>query len=352
MGAFGWLSGYSLTANGTANAGLHDQRLGLDWVYKNIHLFGGDPERVTVMGESAGGGSIMHQVTAYGGKRGPVPFQQAIVQSPGWFPVTSVDQQEDILQDFLGILKVNTVDEARQLPTEKLIAANSYQVAKTQLYGTFTYGPVVDGTFVPEMPGKLLAQGDYDHNLKVMLGHNANEGLVFTPPTSLDDSNYRATIKEDFPNMAPNVVDYVANVLYPPIYNGSYGYKDSVGRMSLSISDVIFQCNTDYFNQAFNGESYAYKFSIPPALHGMDVSYTFFHGGGPSMSVLNTTVARAMQDYITSFTQTGTPKSDLGPVFEKYGDDSRMLNFGLSNITMTKDLTDNPRCSFWQQVPY
>ena len=210
----------------------------------------------------------MHQVTAYGGKRGPVPFQQAILQSPGWFPVTSVDQQEDTLQQFLGILNVNTIDEARKLPTEKLIAANSYQVAKTRIYGTFTYGPVVDGTFTPEMPGKLLAQGDYDHNLKVMVGHNANEGLLFTPPTSQNGSTYKATIKEDFPDMPPNVANYLTDVLYPPIYNGSYGYKDPVGRMALSISDVIFQCNTDYFNKAFKGNTHAYMFSIPPAFHG------------------------------------------------------------------------------------
>lgn len=352
MGVFGWLAGYSLTANGTANAALHDQRLGLDWVYKYIHMFGGDPERVTVMGESAGGGSIMHQVTAYAGKRGPAPFQQAIMQSPGWFPVPSEDVQEETLQQFLGILNVNTIDEARALPSDKLIAANSYQVAMTPIYGTFTYGPVVDGTFVPEMPGKLLLQGDYDHNIKVMVGHNANEGLLFTSPASLNDSAYHTIIEDDFPDMPSNVAKYLTDVLYPPQYNGSYGYKNSVERLALSVSDVVFQCNNDYFNQAFNGESYSYLFSIPPAFHGQDTSYTFYHGGPPSMSVLNTTVAKAMQDYITSFTQTGIPKSELGPTFEKYGNDSRMLEFGLSKISVMKDPTDNVRCQFWQQVPY
>jgi carboxylesterase type B len=63
LGAFGSISGPTLQEDGVANAGLLDQRLALEWVQQHIHKFGGDPERVAVMGESAGVGSILLQIT-------------------------------------------------------------------------------------------------------------------------------------------------------------------------------------------------------------------------------------------------------------------------------------------------
>ncbi|OJJ45549.1 hypothetical protein ASPZODRAFT_152607 [Penicilliopsis zonata CBS 506.65] len=353
LGAFGWLAGSSLTGNGTANAALYDQRFALDWVYKNIHLFGGNPNRVTVMGESAGGGSIEHQITAFGGSRGPAPFQQAILQSPGWYPVPEQDEQEDTLQEFLGLLNVSTIAQARSLPSSDLIAANAYQVAKTQLYGTFKYGPVVDGVFAPELPGMLLLEGRFDHNLSIMVGHNANEGLAFTPPYSVESDGLELLIKSHLPEISANAENYITNVLYPANYSGLYGYNTTVGRSALTIGDLVFSCNTDYLNRAYGNDTYAYMFSIPPAIHGQDVPYTFYTPGVSSASdVESTYIADVMQDYFTSFVETGVPNSTIGPVFEKYGARGRLLNLGLTNITAMQDPTRNPRCKWWQKGLY
>lgn len=77
LGAFGFASSSEIKSRGVLNAGLMDQVFALQWVQKNIAKFGGNPNRVTISGESAGGGSVMLHAIAQGGSLGTSLFVNA-----------------------------------------------------------------------------------------------------------------------------------------------------------------------------------------------------------------------------------------------------------------------------------
>lgn len=81
----------------------------------------------------------MHQITAYGGLKGKVPFQQAIVQSPGFQMMPSSIGQEAVFQSFLTKAGVSSLQEARGLSTETLQLVNYQIVGESTPYGTFTF---------------------------------------------------------------------------------------------------------------------------------------------------------------------------------------------------------------------
>ncbi|KAF2175594.1 alpha/beta-hydrolase [Zopfia rhizophila CBS 207.26] len=357
LGALGFSSGPTYQAEGgVSNLALLDQRFALEWVQKYIHLFGGDPERVTIFGESAGGGSIMHQITAYGGLKGPVPFQQAVPQSPGWLPMSSQVQQEDTYQRLLNITNSSSLAELRALSSEEIIRANYLQVTYDSPYGTYTYGPVVDGFFTPQQPGQLLAQGHFDKSLRVMVGHNTNEGTYFTPPYINSTAAAVAQIRSVFPHIPNSSVEHISETLYPAVFDGTYPYTSEFQRASLLTSEAIFTCNTHYLGTGFKNETYSYLFAIPPAFHGLDVPYTYYEGGAVSalnpLEVTNRTVAIALQEFITSFAIEGRPSADGIRQFNMYGEDARVLELNVTGIEEVMDTNANERCNWWQKALY
>jgi carboxylesterase type B len=354
-----------------SNLGLLDQRLALEWVQSHIGQFGGDADKVTIFGESAGGGklchfctpenlliripgSIVHQITAYGGLKGPVPFQQAIPQSPGWLPVSSNLQQEDTYNSLLNLTGTSSLEELRALSSEDIIRANTLQVLQSP-YGSFTYGPVVDGLFAPLQPGQLLAQGRFDKSVRVMVGHNANEGAYFTPGDVKDTEGIKTQLRGNFPYVSEKALDYVLDTLYPEV-SADTPYKTEYERADFLVSEAIFTCNTNYLSTGFNNKTYSYLFAVPPAFHGLDVAYTYFTGGAVStvnpLAVTNRTVAIALQDFITSFAITGEPEAEGIKQFNMYGPDAKVLELSATGIEEVRDTNANARCSWWQKALY
>lgn len=108
---------------------------------------------------------------------------------------------------------------------------------------------------MPALPGVLLSEGKFDKTLDIMLGHNSDEGLLFTDPFVNNQSAYQSIISTLL--TAPTaVVDFATTVLYPPVFNGSYGYTTQVERTALTVSEVVFTCNTRYLDLAFGNKTY------------------------------------------------------------------------------------------------
>lgn len=121
---------------------------------------------------------------------------------------------------------------------------------------------------MPALPGKLLLQGSFDKDVRVMVGHNANEGLLFTDPLVTNEATFEQFVATSLPLAAPSVVNYVTDILYPPVFDGSLGYSNELQRTALAISELVFTCNTNYLDRAYNNDTYSYLFSVFPATHG------------------------------------------------------------------------------------
>lgn len=182
VNVFGFLAHPELAAEAhgepVGNYGLQDQTAGIQWVRRNIAAFGGDPENITIFGQSAGGGSVLSQMTS------PLTdglFQKAIMQSGGGLraystgPFRPLEEAFDYGKKFLETLGVSSIQEARKVDArtllEKGLAFNA--VARWQ--------PTVDGAFLPEDPTQLILQGKH-HDIPYMAGNTGADLLGTRPP--------------------------------------------------------------------------------------------------------------------------------------------------------------------------
>lgn len=190
VGIFGFAASSALNETDSLNAGLLDQRLALEWVQKNIAAFGGDPDNVTIFGESDGATGVGLQVTAYGGKSPKVPFKRAIMQSgsPG---ADSAVTTGDSLKHTAALIKIVGCSASssaaeiaclRKFPLAKLLPlAVKYELSiNSYTFGVFK--PVAPSKFIPDSPSRLLASGRFARNIDMITGWAENDDSFFTDP--------------------------------------------------------------------------------------------------------------------------------------------------------------------------
>ncbi|AWK71886.1 carboxylesterase [Rhodococcus oxybenzonivorans] len=214
VGALGFLD---LSSFSTAehvfetNIGLRDQVAALAWVRENISAFGGDPDEVTVFGESSGAGSITTLMTCPSAEG---LFHRAIAQSP---PATSVygsERAATVARQFLDILRLAPEESATllRLPYDQIIEASDTLVNEvpTKIPGTLAMAPVVDRDFLPRYPVAAFQKG-YSHRIPLIIGSNKDESSLFKlmkspllPVTSDSVQEMLRAIATDHPDLPAN----------------------------------------------------------------------------------------------------------------------------------------------------
>jgi len=166
--------------NVSGNYGTLDQIAALKWVKENIAAFGGDPDNITIFGESAGGESVAHMLSSPLAKG---LFHKAIMQSPAnsgqmmhlSVPFLDHPSGEDRGVAFAakaGIKGDNQLEQLRQLSAKKL-----QEIVVNQEPDLNNFYPIIDGYVLPKSPFEIFNDGE-QHPVPILLGSNADEGTL------------------------------------------------------------------------------------------------------------------------------------------------------------------------------
>lgn len=195
-----------------SNCGLSDQILAMQWIHENIAAFGGDPERVTICGESAGGASVVNMLAAPAAKG---TFQQAIAQSGLPNCVMTHEMARRNVELFLEGMGWTEADlpKLRTVDPFEFQKGNTY-VGENHQYrnpGMFLPGPVQDD-LLPVRPIDAIRAGSAD-GVRLIIGSNAHEGTTFVHPEKTGFPNSWAMIAEMFEKNGnieyfPNIIRY------------------------------------------------------------------------------------------------------------------------------------------------
>jgi para-nitrobenzyl esterase len=349
LGLLGFFAQTALDAEGhfNANYGLMDQQFALKWVRRNIEAFGGDPERVTIFGESAGGESVhanLASPTAAG------LFQRAISESGSlfafqdyfdfWVPLAQGETTGTALVPSGMALATAAGCSSQTAACLRGLAASALVGAQPASGIVF---PFVDGTILSQTVDAAFASGHFNH-VPVISGGNHDEWRLFVAfqydllGTPLTDAGYQAAVAalESLPVSDPFVL-FLVTFAYPltnypppppflvsaPLALGALGTDQIFACPERNADKLLSQYVTTYTYE-FNDENAPLSLGIPlsfplGAAHFAEVPYLFTFLGIPAPFTPNQQLlSNTMISYWTHFAESGDPNSAGEPLWSPY----------------------------------
>lgn len=308
----------------SGNAGNLDLVASLAWVRNNIARFGGDPENVTIMGESGGGSKVSHLLAT---PAADGLFDKAIIQSgPGVTSGKKADAAK-LADDLMAKLGVTTVAELQAVPAETLLeAARAVLPARAMTGGGPNFGPIVDGMVLKGDPF-LLAAPAQSKNVPVVIGYNKDEMTIFNAPQPWFGRLDAATLDAMAGAMGPDAAKVVAHLkAQNPNESPTYIANSAMTWRFAQGSYVI----ADQIARAGGAPVYVYKLTWETPVaggvfrspHTLDMPLMFANAA-TSAALVGTGEGPAkmeamMSDAWIAFARTGTPASALMPAWPAY----------------------------------
>jgi para-nitrobenzyl esterase len=331
VGQLGFLAHPELSAESSnhvsGNYGLLDMIAGLKWIQKNISAFGGDPEKITIFGESAGGIAVSMLCASPLAKG---LFHGAISQSGGsfgpprqtTFPGENLKKLRDAESAGEAYIKnagYSSIAELRKLDADKLPAVRGLA------------WPIIDGWVIPDDQYKLYEAKKYN-DVPILVGYNSDEGASFSPPKTPED--YITGVKNRYGQFTDELIK-----AYPV-------EKGNVPKTARDLArDAAFGWHTWSWArlQANTGKSkvFYYYFDQHPdypqgsphfgygSPHGQEVAYVFgqLNSSNPQLTKSDFEVSDAMGTYWTNFAKYGHPNGNGVPVWPAFNDNNPVVMY-------------------------